>query len=56
MDIGRDEDGRVQIEGLVGVSSGMSAPRADRGVCLPILVSFVVESIADGVIEPESLL
>ena len=50
--VGRDEDGRVQLEGLVGGLSGMGASGADRGVCLPVLVSFVIEGLADGVIKP----
>jgi hypothetical protein len=52
MDVRRYEDGRVQLEGLVGGARRMGASGTGRGVSLPIIISFVIESIADGVIEP----
>jgi hypothetical protein len=43
MDVGRYEDGRVQLEGLVGGVSRMGASGAGRGVGLPVIVSFVID-------------
>jgi hypothetical protein len=38
-DVGRYEDGRVQLEGLVGGARRMGASGTGRGVSLPFIIS-----------------